>query len=95
MELNSKRQDLCVDFVGSTENGTAMTGHSIFRMLVAKKIVDLKRLSPEAYAALYQKVTTYRYPPFNRAEVVTRADIIREGLKRLKGKLLGFARKNS
>ena len=95
MELNRQRMDLCVDFVGSTETATAVTGHSIFRMLVAKKIADLKRLNPEAYDALYQNIAAYRYPPFSRVEVVTRADIIRESLIRLKGKLLGFARKNS
>lgn len=94
MEQNRKREDLCVDFVGSTETGTALTGHSLFRMLVTEKIADLRKLEPAAYDALYQKTTAYRYPSFSNEETITGADIVREGLIRVKGKLAGYARKN-
>jgi hypothetical protein len=94
MEQNRKREDLCIDFVGSTETGTALMGHSLFRMLVKEKIADLRELEPAAYNALYQKTAAYRYPSFSDEETVTGADIFKEGLVRVKRRLAGYARKN-
>jgi len=91
MELNEQRKDLCLDFIGSIGIEAAIMGHSLFRRLVVEKIKALRKLTPEAYQALYRSVSCYQYPVFPRAETVTTADMLREGLRRLGRRLLRYA----
>ena len=94
MQQHLKRRDLCLDFIGSIEDEAARMGHSLFRRLVAEKITELRKQEPVAYDALYQEITAYRYPVFRKAEIVTPADLIREGLRRLGRRLARYANRN-
>jgi len=91
IELSYQRKDLCLDFIGSIGTEAAVMGHSLFRRVVEGKIKTLRKLKPDAYQALYRSVTGYQYPVFPRAETVTTADMIREGLRRLGRRLLRYA----
>jgi len=95
MYLNKTRRDLCHDFIGSISADAAVMGHSLFRRLVAKKIKELKDLSPVDYEALYKKAQSYPYPTFSREGIVTPGDTLREIGQRIKRKLTRHAHYNT
>ncbi len=95
MKLNQKRQDLCLDFVGSIESDAAVMGHAVFKMLVSDKIDKLRNLEPDTYNGLFKKVSRYQYPAFRQAEQVSAAAVIREGLMRVKKRLQRYVQTDS
>ncbi|MFH1984950.1 MAG: hypothetical protein ABIL58_24170 [Pseudomonadota bacterium] len=59
------------DFIGAAEPEAAAMGYSLFRYLRKKEMARLKALATQDYAAERRRVTSYRYPVFPRAAVVS------------------------